>query len=95
MLRIKDETSQNLPLSLFNSMTEEQKRIFHEEDIHPDDSPPVPREMTSKELQEAINCAEIGMAAYKRTDTDFAKFKSECNFLNGITCYKEILKERG
>ncbi|XP_069954341.1 tigger transposable element-derived protein 1 isoform X3 [Cherax quadricarinatus] len=77
-------------------LIEEQRKRFHEEEFYPDDRSDVPREMTSKELEEAIKCIEMGMAAFERIDPDFERSsKVNAILLNGIACYKEILRERG
>ncbi|XP_021928118.1 tigger transposable element-derived protein 1-like [Zootermopsis nevadensis] len=76
-------------------LLEEQRRIFQEEESHPDDNSDVPREMTTKELQEYINHIEIGIAGYERIDPNFDRSsKVNATLINGIACYKEILRER-
>ncbi|MEE6465110.1 hypothetical protein FKM82_006454 [Ascaphus truei] len=62
---------------------------------HPDNSPAVPVEMTTKGLEEAINCIEKGMAAFERIYPNFERSsKVNASLQNAIACYKEIVRER-
>ncbi|XP_053646540.2 tigger transposable element-derived protein 1 isoform X2 [Cherax quadricarinatus] len=90
-LRSHDETLTDREFFLI----EKQRKKFCEEELHTDDSLPFPREMASKELKEAFNYIEMAMATFERIDPNFERSsKVNAALLNGIACYKEILRER-
>ncbi|BFZ23970.1 hypothetical protein BsWGS_27009 [Bradybaena similaris] len=73
----------------------EDQRMLSEDESQFDDSPTVPREMTTKELEEAVSWIEMGMVAFERIDPNFKRSSSvNAVLLNSISCYKDILRER-
>lgn len=78
-----------------NLLLEDQRRMLLGDESQFDDSPAVPREMTTKELEEAISWIEMGIVAFERIDPNFKRSSSvNAVLLNSISCYKEILRER-
>ncbi|XP_069937083.1 tigger transposable element-derived protein 1-like [Cherax quadricarinatus] len=101
-LEVEPEDVEELLLSHDEALTdqdllliEEQRKKFHEEEIHPDDSPVTIKEMKTQDLEEAINHIEIAMAIFEKIDPNFERSsKVNATLSHDVTCYKEILRER-